>query len=534
VNALHGCCRGRIELAPPYGHVEGCYGRVMRRSRKGDRVRIVRPCGCKGHPPAGTLATVVATADEDEWLRGGSLRLDVIPTGCCFREGSVEPAARFAPGDKVIVASYPHASDVGRVLEVGRYDGGRVVPVGYPGWHLDEDSLIPWTAADEARLSGDEARELAAREWRAARPLWSPVPRPDPPVVKPGMAKGGPRVVLRTVQRPGALGVPVDVAFWACCDRSVEPAAWPWGHGEGCAQRPEAPAPKLLTYDERERSFVSDGGVLVPLAAMAAQLPAHVRIQAEAIQAEHRAVVERSLLDAERARLDEERHRRYQLAEMQRLDRLAEMQRLEDERTIRVVTGSTRTMAALNAVGANESVTIGMGATATPPGSVVIGTSSSAPGGGVAVGASAGAPPAQTDAEWVDHFGVRVPAAEMTDSCLGAAFRLLGPAAWVDPRWSGLRSEVASRWGRWQATDDVGRSRWAARIGRSCAGCFKTRYSAERAILTKVGALYCGDCCRAAAGRLWPGDVLAGCRYLVALVAIFTLLAWSLGAWSSR
>lgn len=84
---------------------------------------------------------------------------------------------RFKPGDVVLLASYPHASDIGRKLEVKEYSveygtAGLIVTAGWPCWFLDENSLIPWTKEDEERLNDKKLQKTLSEEYRATHPPW--------------------------------------------------------------------------------------------------------------------------------------------------------------------------------------------------------------------------------------------------------------------------------------------------------------------------------------------------------------------------
>jgi len=90
---------------------------------KGDVVRVLKCCNCKGCAPfKGSLATITATQDEDEWLRSylngtrwrgdtGSpdkepilrLKMDKSRTSCCFRACNVDFVSRAGGNNHVYI-----------------------------------------------------------------------------------------------------------------------------------------------------------------------------------------------------------------------------------------------------------------------------------------------------------------------------------------------------------------------------------------------------------------------------------------------
>lgn len=87
---------------------------------------------------------------------------------------------RFKPGDKALIANYPHAESVGRAITVEYSDAPGTVGLikADHSWYLYEDQLIPWAGEAERRLARD--RETIAAKYRETDPRWV---KPDPGAV---------------------------------------------------------------------------------------------------------------------------------------------------------------------------------------------------------------------------------------------------------------------------------------------------------------------------------------------------------------
>ena len=82
---------------------------------------------------------------------------------------------KYKEGDKVIIARYRFANQIGAVYEVAKYTendpyirDGLVVFKGYPCWFMDEDHLLPDTKENTEQLRLADKNKIAeefAREY---------------------------------------------------------------------------------------------------------------------------------------------------------------------------------------------------------------------------------------------------------------------------------------------------------------------------------------------------------------------------------